>query len=98
MNMNILTQLAVTITSAEAGIPNTDGDMVIFNILNLAYFVAGIIAVIVIIIAGFTMTTNGSDPGAVGKAKNSILYAVIGIIVILAAFGITAFVRGSISG
>jgi Type IV secretion system pilin len=92
--MNIFTQIAIT--SDQVGIPDLTGTEVTVGILNVAYFVAGIIAVIVIIIAGFTMTTNGGDPGAVAKAKNAILYAVIGLIVIGAAFAITSFVGASV--
>jgi Type IV secretion system pilin len=94
MNIHQITLLALT--TSETGVPKLDSDAVIFGALNIAYFIAGIIAVIVIIIAGFTFVTSGSDPGAVTKAKNAILYAIIGIVVILSAFAITAFVRGSV--
>ncbi|MNL79813.1 hypothetical protein D3C87_2065000 [compost metagenome] len=51
-------------------------------------------AVIVIIIAGFIYTTSGGDAGAVKKAKNMVLYSVVGIVVIALAFVITQFVAG----
>lgn len=94
--MSIFTTIAVTLTSKEVNIPNGTPDQVLQVGLNTAYFVAGIIAVIVIIIAGFTITTNGGDPETVKKARNSILYAVIGLVVILTAFGVTWFVIGRI--
>ncbi len=62
--------------------------------LNLTYFVAGVVAVIVIIIAGITMVTNGGEPEAVKKARNMILYSVIGLVVILIAFSATWFFIG----
>lgn len=94
--MSIFTTIAATLTSQEINIPNGTPDQVLQIGLNIAYFVAGIIAVIVIIIAGFTITTNGGEPETVKKARNSIIYAVIGLVIILAAFGVTWFVVGSI--
>ena len=62
--------------------------------LNLTYFVAGVVAVIVIIIAGIMFVTNGGDPESVKKARNMILYSVIGLVVILIAFSATWFFIG----
>ena len=92
--MSILYQIALT--ANEINIPDTSGEQVLVNILNLFYFVAGIVAVIIIIIAGLSFTVSGSNPAALTKARNAILYSVIGLIVILSAFGITQFVSGRI--
>ncbi len=94
--MNILMMLAkaVNIDADKLNIPVVSGEDVLANGLNIAYFVAGIMAVIVIIIAGLSFVVSGNDPAAVTKAKNAILYAVIGIVVILSAFVITQFVIG----
>lgn len=78
----------------QVGVPVLTGDQVLQNGLNLAYFVMAIIAVIVIIVAGIMYATSGGDAAAVTKAKNLILYSVVGIIVIFAAWGITNFVIG----
>lgn len=77
------------------GIPTVAADQNALNaVLNTVYTWAGIIAVIVIIIAGFVYTTSGGDAANVKKAKNAITYAVIGLIVIILAFTITNFVVG----
>lgn len=76
-------------------IPTTDANTLIHNILNLIYFVGGAVAVVVIIIAGFRYVTSAGDSGAVGKAKNQILYGIIGLVVVMLAFTITQFVIGS---
>jgi hypothetical protein len=89
---NLLNLFALS--SAEVNIPNGSADQVLAAGLNIAYFVGGIIAVVVIIIAGFTLVTNGGEPDAIKKAKNSILYAVIGLVVILIAFTVTWFIIG----
>ena len=94
--MNIFTILAakIPLDAGQLNIPTTTGNQVLTNGLNIAYFVAGIMAVIVIILAGFSFVTSAGDPGAVTKAKNAILYAVIGLVVILSAFIITQYVIG----
>ncbi len=90
--MNILDKFALA--ASDIGIPSQTGDQLVTNILNLFYFVAGVVAVIVIIISGFNMTVSGNNPANVAKARNAILYAVIGLVVILLAFTITHFVTG----
>jgi heme/copper-type cytochrome/quinol oxidase subunit 2 len=67
---------------------------VLEGILNTVYGVAGIIAVIAIIGAGFIYTTSGGSPENIKKAKNAIIYAVIGLIIVIMAFSITWFVSG----
>ena len=78
----------------QVNIPPLSGDDLLTNILNLFYFIAGLTAVIVIIIAGLAYATSGGDAGRVAKAKNQILFAVIGLVVVLLAFSITNFVIG----
>lgn len=97
--MQWLTTIAQTLHIGEGegdvkNIPTISGDQGIAGILGVVYFVAGIVAVIVIIIAGYIYTTSGGDAGAIKKAKNMILYSVVGIIVILLAFVITQFIAG----
>src|SRR4051812_13203604 len=42
-------------------------------------FAAGIIAVIMVIVAGFKYMTSGGDSGKVANAKNTLIYALVGI-------------------
>jgi|ETNmetMinimDraft_21_1059911.scaffolds.fasta_scaffold27380_3 hypothetical protein len=93
---NVLVQFAQKIDLEDVpGIEQVTEDVLLVNILNTTYFLGGLIAVIVIIIAGLAFINSGGDASRVAKAKNQILYAVIGIIVILVAFTITNFVIGS---
>jgi len=91
---HILMQLGQTIDAAANNIPTLTSAQVVTNTLNIAYFLAGIIAVIVIIIGGIMYTTSAGNSGSVTKAKNMILFSVIGIVVILSAFALTNFVIG----
>lgn len=93
---DLLLRLAVTIETGEGSgqvdIPTISGEDLIQNGLSLAFFVAGIVAVIIIIVAGLSYTTSSGDAGKITRAKNMILYAVIGLVVIIAAYAITNFV------
>ena len=76
----------------QFGVPEVDPQTLLRDGINLVYYIAGIVAVIVIIIAGLMYGTSMGDSGRVVKAKNMILYAVIGLIVLMAAYAITNFV------
>jgi hypothetical protein len=93
--MNILTYLAAKVPAGgQTGIPKLDADAALNGILNTVYFAAGIVAVIVIIISGLLYTTSQGDASKVKKAKDGILYAVVGLVVVLLAFVITNYVIG----
>lgn len=74
--------------------PKISANDLLNNGLNIAYYAIGVIAVVMIIIAGFTMVTSAGDADAIKKAKNTILYSVIGLIIVILAFTITHFVIG----
>ena len=72
------------------------GDEGIFKtITNVLLFIIGAVAVIMLIIGGIRYTVSGGDSGAVTSAKNTILYAVVGIIVAVLAYAIVNFVLTS---
>jgi hypothetical protein len=72
--------------------PTTIGGSQIETLLMNVYIVAGIVAVIVIIVGGIRYTTSGGDASGVKAAKDTILYAVVGLVVIIMAAAITDFV------
>ena len=72
------------------------GDGGIFRtITNVLLFLIGAISVIMLIIGGIRYTVSGGDSTAVTSAKNTILYAVVGIIVALLAYAVVNFVLDS---
>lgn len=75
-----------------------DAQDVVKNILSTVFTWAAIAAVIVIIIGAVFYMTSEGDPGKVAKAKNAILYALIGLIISLSAFAIVNFVLSRIGG
>ncbi len=63
----------------------------IINIINALLVLAAIAAIVFIIIGGVRYVTSQGDEDATEQAKNSIIYAIIGIIVILLAAVIVNF-------
>lgn len=71
----------------------TDGAPVLVQqLINTLLYVIGIIAVIVIIVGAIRYVTSDGDSNKVSSAKNTILYAVIGLVVAMLAFAIVNFV------
>ena len=62
------------------------------TIVNVLLFIIGAISVIMIIIGGIMYTTSAGDSGQITKAKNTIMYAVIGLVIAFLAFAIVNFV------
>jgi Na+/phosphate symporter len=58
---------------------------IVHTIVNLLSFIVGIVAVIMIMIGGFRYITSGGNDTSVTAAKNTILYAVIGLVVVALA-------------
>lgn len=70
----------------------TDLPGMIKTIINVLLFVIGAVSVIMIVVGGIKYTTSNGDSNAVKSAKDTILYAIIGVVVSLLAFAIVNFV------
>lgn len=79
------------------GAPTDVGEAQIEGILTMAYLVAGMVAVIVIVIAGIRFAAANGDSNQVQAAKNMVFYGVVGLVVIIAAAGITQFVLTNVT-
>ena len=77
------------------GVPRNN-DVDIMKFVNLALWVAGIVAVIVVIIAGINYSLSAGDPANTASAKNAILYSVIGLVIIASAIAITGYIIGKV--
>ena len=65
---------------------------VIGVVINVLSTIVGIVAVVFIIIGGFKYITSSGDSSNVASAKNTILYAIVGLIIVALAQFITGFV------
>jgi hypothetical protein len=74
------------------------GDIMGFvsTLVKTLLFILGAVSVVMIIFAGFRYVTSGGDAKAVEGAKNTIMYAVIGLVVALLAYAIVSFVVGKL--
>ena len=61
-------------------------------VVNTLLFLTGVVSVIVIIIAGIRMATSSGNADSMAKARNSIIFAGLGVVVVLAAYAIVNFV------
>ena len=71
------------------------GNGIFRTITNVLLFLIGAVSVIMPIIGGIKYTVSGGDSSAVTSAKNTILYAIVRIIVAVLAFAIVNFVLDS---
>lgn len=74
----------------------TDLKNAVVSIVNGVIGALGIVAVIVIIIGGVNYMTSAGDASKVKKAKDTILYGVIGLVICVLAFAIVNFVISNI--
>lgn len=65
------------------------------KVVNVLLFIIGAISVIMIIVGGLRYVISGGDSSAVNSAKNTILYAIVGLVVAFAAYAIVNFVIGA---
>ncbi len=69
----------------------------IADVINIFSLVVGVVSVIMIIIGGFRYITSGGDSSNVSNAKNTILYAIIGLVIVALAQFIVRFVLSRVT-
>jgi hypothetical protein len=89
------------LTAVSNGIGNTltnnDPRTVIGKVINVALGFLGVIAVCIILLGGFKWMTAGGNEEKTGEARQLLGAGVIGLIIILASWGIANFVINSLS-
>ena len=92
---DLLTKFAIGSELTDVADDNTlEAD--VKTILSAIIGVLGFVCVVVMIIGGVNYMTSSGDTGKVEKAKKTILYGLIGLIVCVLAFAIVQFVIGTI--
>ncbi len=74
---------------------NTNGQTannLVAKIINIVSLVVGAVAVIMLIVGGFRYITSGGKQDSVASAKNTILYAIIGLVIVALAQLVVHFV------
>ncbi|MBQ1298638.1 hypothetical protein IIY24_02270 [Candidatus Saccharibacteria bacterium] len=97
---DILTRFAATEADPGKYIDGQgDGlNVTIINIINAVIGILGLVCVIVIILGGVQYMTSTGESSKVKKAKDTILYGVIGLIICVLAFAIVNFVIKNVLG
>ncbi len=80
----------------ELGLGNRDPRAIVASVIRIILGFLGIVAVIIILLGGFKWMTAGGNEEKVGEARKLIGQGVIGLVIILAAFGIATFVINSL--
>jgi hypothetical protein len=81
----------------QAGYTTTqDVGVIIGNIIKVALGLLGVIFLVLTIYAGFLWMTAAGNEKQVAKAKSILVSSIIGIVIVLSAYSLTAFVLGNI--
>lgn len=84
---------SVTKITKPDNISKTTDDALLTNILNVVYSVIGMIAVLIIVICGIMITTSDGDSQKVATARRGIIYALVGLLIVVSAFIITGVIQ-----
>lgn len=66
------------------------------SVLRLVFMGAALLSVIFVAIGGLKYSLSSGDPQGMAKAKNTVLYAIIGLVIAISAFVIVGFVASRI--
>lgn len=78
----------------DNGLGNVDPRTTIARLINVAMLFLGIIAVVIILMGGFKWMTAGGNEDKVSEAQKLMGAGVIGLVIVLAAWGIASFILG----
>ncbi len=91
--MNIIYLLANFIEPTQLDIPKSDlGDSSIRHILQLITGIIGAISFLLMVLAGLKYVLSRGNPDEINKSKDTIIYALVGLLISMAALGIVTFV------
>jgi hypothetical protein len=77
-------------------VPTSDLGTMIGVIINIFLYILGAVSVIMLIYGGIRYTTSGGNSASITAAKNTIIYAIVGLVVAILAYAIVNFVVSSI--
>ncbi|MFB6225851.1 MAG: pilin [Candidatus Paceibacteria bacterium] len=76
----------------KTGLSNTDPRIIVGRIIQVGLGLLGVVAFVLIVYGGFMIMTAAGNEEKVETGKNILLYAVIGLAIILSAYSITSYV------
>lgn len=98
--MNILSSLlakAIDVDPNAVGIPTTSLNQTqVTSVFNGVLMVAGAVAVIFIVLGGIKYSISQGNPGDTQKAKDTIVYALVGLVFVILSFAIVQLFAGRV--
>jgi uncharacterized membrane protein len=94
MYINLINKIAQTVSNPFP-VVTADGSF-ITTVLDIVFGIFGAVAVLFIVIGGFRYVISSGDPKNTAKAKNTIIYALVGLLITLSATAIVNFVAGKL--
>lgn len=83
----------IAAVNSEFSVPKAElGDSALATIFRIVFGIIGAVAVVILLLASLKYVISRGEPGEVAKAKNTIIYAAIGLVVVAFAFSIVGFV------
>lgn len=94
LGVNEATESSSSTTSlcSSTGVSNDNVGHAAKEIVTLFSIIVGVVSIIMIIYGGFRYITSGGDSGRIGNAKNTLIYAVVGLVIVALAQLIVHFV------
>ena len=89
------TMIVDTITGAIGTTREGTPENVLNGVLGIVFSVAGAIAAGFVVYGGISYITSSGDPGKANRAKTILTYAIIGLLIVLMAYGIVNLVVGA---
>lgn len=92
--MNPIIDLSIRIVASVvdlAPLPHADTTTSISTILSIVFGIVGALALLFITISGFRYIVSAGDPQKTAQAKESIIYALVGLVIAISAETIVAF-------
>lgn len=87
------------VTPEQIGVPRVElTNNVLGDVMSSVFVFIGALAVLFMLVGAARFVTANGEPGKISQAKNTLIYAVVGIIVSALGFTIVQFVIGRLTG
>lgn len=93
---NGLTNVQSGVTTTETAAGGLSMQIVISTVIGTMLFVVGLLAVVMLIYGGIRYVTSHGDKAQVTAAKETIMYAVVGLVVAIAAFAVVQWITNDV--
>lgn len=89
---NLATGGSASVGCSSTGVDNSSVGHIAREVVDLFSIIVGAVSIVMIIYGGFRYITSGGDSGRVGNAKNTLIYAIVGLVIVALAQLIVHFV------